>query len=110
MVPSQSPSSFFTHKVVAVRFTTSHERNGTKGPGSPYEREMDGELDGAITLNHDVLKWRRRGKKVIEWRLNTEADRLEALGMYFGISLSDEDVEGIKGTAAAIGATAMEHE
>lgn len=105
--PWLSPHTMFTHKVVAVRFTTSRERNGTKGPGSPYEREMDGEIDGAITLNHDLLKWRRRGRKVVEIPFRTEGDRLEALQMYFGITLSDEDVEGIQGTAAAIGAGAM---
>ena len=105
--PWLNPHTFFTHKVVAVRFTTSQERNGTKGPGSPYEREMEGDIDGAITLNHDVLTWRRYGKKVVQIPLRTESDRIEALGMYFGITLSDEDVEGIRGTAAEIGSKAM---
>lgn len=105
--PWLSPHTFFTHKVVAVRFTTSKECNGTKGPGSPDEHALlDAEIDGAITLNQDVLTWRRSGKKVVQMPLRTESDRIEALLMYFGIKLSDEDVEGIRGTAAEIGAKA----
>ncbi|CAK1365155.1 unnamed protein product [Cercospora beticola] len=107
--PWLSPHTFLTHKVVAVRFTTALERNGTKGPASPYETELEGEIDGAIVLNHDVLKWRRRGQKVAEIPFRCEADRVEALGMYFGITLSEEDLEGIKGTAAEIGAGALTH-
>ncbi|KAF7189467.1 Arylamine N-acetyltransferase 2 [Pseudocercospora fuligena] len=101
--------TFFTHKVVAMRFTTTNEKNSTRGPGSPLEANMTGEIDGAITLNHDVLKWRRNGKKVVEFPLKSETDRLEALCMYFGITFSDEDIEAIKGTAAMIGSTAMEN-
>ncbi|EME84563.1 uncharacterized protein MYCFIDRAFT_195573 [Pseudocercospora fijiensis CIRAD86] len=107
--PCLDRQTFFTHKVAAVRFTTANEKNGTRGPGSPLEAHMTGEIDGAITLNHDVLKWRRNGKKVVEFPLKSETDRLEALCMYFGITFSDEDIEAIKGTAAMIGCTAMDN-
>jgi arylamine N-acetyltransferase len=97
-----NPQSVVTHKVVASRFTTSYERNSTRGPGSPFEREMEGEIDGTITLDGDVLKWRRRGKKVVEERFRCEAERVEALQMFYGVALADEDVDAIKGTAAAV--------
>ncbi|KAM3416323.1 hypothetical protein BST61_g7928 [Cercospora zeina] len=108
--PLLSRHTFFTHKVVAARFTTALERNGTKGPTSPYENELEAEMDGAIVLNHDVLKWRRRGQKVAEIRFRCEADRVEALGMYFGIGVGEEDVEGIRGTAAEMGAKGLLHD
>jgi len=102
-VPSMDPASFFTHKVVCVRFTTDRER--TDGaPGSPGEAEMEGEIDGSLSLNDAVLKWRRRGEKVMEIVFKTEKDRIDALEKYFGITISDADAESINGTAAAIGA------
>jgi arylamine N-acetyltransferase len=101
--PWTSRHSFFTHKIVAVRFSTDRERNGPGGPGSPSEAALEGEVDGAITINQNVLKWRRNGKKICDWHFQNEDDRLMALEMYFGIVLADEDKEAIAGTAAAMG-------
>ncbi|EGP89451.1 unnamed protein product [Zymoseptoria tritici ST99CH_1E4] len=101
--PSTSRHTFFTHKVVAVRFTTSQERNGSSGTGSPSESSLEGEIDGAITLNQNVLKWRRNGKKVVEWHFQSEEERVSALEMYFGVTFEAEDREAIEGTAAALG-------
>ncbi|EME45804.1 hypothetical protein DOTSEDRAFT_79667 [Dothistroma septosporum NZE10] len=109
LAPSSSRHSFFTHKVVAVRFSTSAEINGPQGPGSPNEAALASPVDGAITLNHDVLKWRRRGQKVVEWTLKSEEERVQALEMYFGIEVGEEDVRAIEGTAAEVGARAMLH-
>jgi hypothetical protein len=103
MAPWLSRHSFFTHKIVAVRFTTDRETNGSKGPRSPGEETLEGEIDGTIAINQNVLKWRRGGKKEVEWHFKSEEDRVKALVMYFGIVLSDEDRDGIEGTAAAIG-------
>lgn len=105
--PWRSPQTFFTHQVVGVRFTVSGEvgpegRRGG-GSGSPGEEALEGEIDGALALNQDVLKWRRHGEKVLDVKFNSEAERLEALRMYFGIRLREEDVEAIKGAAAEVG-------
>lgn len=101
--PWLDPSTFFTHKVVCVRFTTDREKQDAP-PRSPGEVEMEGEIDGSLSLNQDVLKWRRKGEKVMELHFESEEDRVQALEKYFGIKLSDEDAESINGTAAAIGA------
>lgn len=107
--PSHSPHSFFTHKVVAVRFSTEREINGPQGPGSPDEAALASPIDGAITLNHDVLTWRRKGRKVVEWPLRSEEERLHALEMFFGTTLSEEEREAILDTAAMVGARVMDH-
>lgn len=107
MEPWLNPHTMFTHKVVAVRFTTDREVDKGDGPGSPSEQALEGEVDGSLTVNHDVLKWRKRGKKVVEVPFKTEQDRLGALKRYFGITFEEEDIAGIRGTAAAIGASAL---
>ena len=109
--PSTNPQTFFTHTLVASRFTFSTEKNSTRGPCHPSSSSNTptlshpappGEIDGAITLVHDILKWRRKGKKVVEWKLKDEGERVQALEMYYGIVLDEEDREAIRGTAAAI--------
>ena len=99
--------TMFTHKVVAVRFTTDQEVESAEGPGSPNEDALKGEIDGSLTINHDVLKWRRHGKKLVEIPFKTDQDRVAALQRYFGITLADEDREAIINTAAMIGVKAM---
>ena len=105
--PSKNPHSFFTHKVVAVRFTTENEVEGADGPGSPEEAALEGEIDGSITINHDTLKWRRHGKKVVTIPFETDQERVDAIRKYYGISLAEEDREAIMNTMAQIGVKAM---
>ncbi|KAH7016428.1 uncharacterized protein B0I36DRAFT_254775 [Microdochium trichocladiopsis] len=103
MSPWRSPTSFFTYRILITRFTTSHEVDGADGPESPGVKAVsEGELDGAIILNHDSLKWRRNGKTVLEQKLKAEKDRLEALRRYFGIVFPDEDQEAILSTASEL--------
>ncbi|EXJ84220.1 hypothetical protein A1O3_04887 [Capronia epimyces CBS 606.96] len=102
--PMLNPKAVFARKVMAVRFTTDRETDDSSdGPGSPSQEALEGEIDGSLSLNHDVLKWRRHGKKFLELTLDTEAARLRALKRYFGITLQDEDVEAIHGTRAQVG-------
>ena len=107
--PALSRQTFFTHKVVANRFTVAGEvgAEDERGPGSPPEDRLEGEIDGALTLNQETLKWRRRGVKVLDVRFKNEEERIHALRKYFGIALSHEEREAIDGTAAMIGARAM---
>jgi arylamine N-acetyltransferase len=125
--PWLNKQSFFTHKVVAVRFTTSREKpapmkrqptstegqpastegSGKEiGPGPPGEDAFEGsdaEIDGSMTLNQDRVRWRKLGKVVLEKRFATEGERVEALERYFGIVLDEDEKAAIKGTAAEIG-------
>lgn len=101
--PSTSRTTFFTHKVVAVRFTTDSETGDGIGPGTPSSQELEADIDGSITLSHDTLKWRRHGKKTVDLKLENEQQRLEALKKYFGIALSDEEQEAIRGTSTELG-------
>ena len=105
--PSRSRYTFFTHKVVACRFTTENEAEVCGGPGTPDEDALRGEIDGSITINHDVLKWRRHGKKVVDMPFKSENERVKALKKYFGITLAEEDREAIINTMAMIGVKAM---
>ncbi|KAK5707667.1 hypothetical protein LTR97_000205 [Elasticomyces elasticus] len=105
MAPWLSTNTFFTHKVVAVRFTTSSEPDDE--PGSPQEAAFEGEVDGSLTLNQDVLKWRRRGRKVMEVKFTNDGERVLALEKYFGITFAEEDLDAIKGSAGEVGGKAM---
>lgn len=101
--PCLNKQSFFTHMVMAHRFTTSGESDRDEGPGSPNEDALQGEIDGSLILNQDVLKWRKKGQKLVELTFKTEKERTDALLRYFGILTNHEDCENIGGSAAAIG-------
>lgn len=103
LAPGTAKNTFFTHKVVAVRFTTEGETAQGHGPGSTGARELETEIDGSITLSHDTLKWRRHGKKTVDLKLENEKTRLEALNKYFGIALTDEETDAIRGTSTELG-------
>jgi arylamine N-acetyltransferase len=103
LAPGTAKTTFFTHKVVAVRFTIEGETLEGEGPGSPSSKELEKEIDGSITLSHDTLKWRRHGKKIVDLKLENEQERVSALKKYFRISLSDEEMEAIQGTSTELG-------
>ncbi|KAK4551889.1 hypothetical protein LTR86_010790 [Recurvomyces mirabilis] len=108
--PMRNPQTLFTHKVLCCRFTTANEalNDGRGGPdspplpGSPGEFSMEGEIDGKITVYHDVLKWWRRGEKLVEIKFPNEAKKVLALRMYFGILISEDEERAILGSAAAV--------
>ncbi|KUJ11790.1 cysteine proteinase [Mollisia scopiformis] len=100
--PMLNPQTIFAHKILCVRFTTDRETNEGNGPGSASEESLEGEIHGSLSLNHDILKWRRHGKKETEITLKSEESRLEILKKYFGITFLADDTEPIHGTAAHI--------
>ncbi|KAK4561495.1 hypothetical protein LTR86_004813 [Recurvomyces mirabilis] len=106
--PWLNPQSFFTHKVVAVRFTTTKTKEYE--PGADGSEALEGEIDGSLVLNQDVLKWRRNGEKVREVKFKDDGERVAALKKYFGITLAQEDLEAIKGSAAEVSAAGMDHD
>lgn len=101
--PWVNPRTFFTHKVVCVRFSTDKELTGPVKPGSATEDALEGEINGTMTLNHEVFKWRRNGKKIVEIRFETDRQRVDVLRDYYGIVLSDDDQQSVLGTGAEVG-------
>lgn len=99
LAPSTSRHSFFTHKVVAVRLTTKGENLERPGCG---ERECEEEIDGAVILQHNSLKWRRNGEVVVRLDLKSEDERVAAIEKYFGIRLNEYDRKSITGMASEI--------
>ncbi|KAF2768390.1 arylamine N-acetyltransferase 3 [Teratosphaeria nubilosa] len=109
--PWLNTKSFFTHKVVCVRFATSKETSHGDGPKSPDEEAFeDAEIDGSITMNQDVLKWKKGAEKIVELKFEKEAERTQALERYFGTVLSQEDKVAILGSASDLGGGGMGHD
>ena len=98
--PMLGRTSIFTQRVMCVRITTDKE--GPE-PGLAQEQVIDeGEIDGALIIDHDKFKWRRGGKTVLEWEFQSENERVVALKKYFGIELDVEDRDAILGTISAV--------
>ncbi|KAF2720216.1 cysteine proteinase [Polychaeton citri CBS 116435] len=106
--PWRSPNSFFTHKVIVCRFTTSSEKPPAAGadgggPGSADEKALtDGEINGQLTIEHGTMKWRQRGTKVLERKFQNDAERVSALKQFFGIELAADDIAAIGNSAAEV--------
>ncbi|KAI1378152.1 cysteine proteinase [Hypoxylon crocopeplum] len=104
--PWKSPSSFFTHKIMLTRFTTNVEMDGSDGPGSASQMAIaEGNIDGALILFQDTLKWRRNGETKLEIKFENEEQRVDAIRRYFGIELDEEDQAAIRGTTSEIKST-----
>ncbi|KAL1923002.1 uncharacterized protein VTP21DRAFT_9378 [Calcarisporiella thermophila] len=54
------------------------------------------DLRGRVTLMNDKLKVLRNGKSVEERRIDTEVERQVILGQYFGMQLTEREVDAIK--------------
>jgi arylamine N-acetyltransferase len=103
LAPWKSQSSWFTQRVVAVRFTTEADHSSLGvGAAIPGSSPGVGEIDGVLIVNHDILKWRRKGETTLERHFRTDEERLEALEKYFSIVLEEEDREAIQGTVGEI--------
>jgi hypothetical protein len=68
-----------------------------------FEGEM--EIYGKRMLVNGVVKDNLGGKTQIITTCNTEGERVEALGEYFQISLSDEEKESIRGHVSELRGT-----
>ncbi|KAI5920113.1 hypothetical protein F4810DRAFT_713813 [Camillea tinctor] len=101
--PSKSETSFFPRKVLVTRFTTDAERIDQVGDGPQRDAgTMGGQIDGAIILWENTLRWRRGGETKLSITLESENQRLDVLRRYFGISFDEPDREAIKGTVSEI--------
>ncbi|KAK7753396.1 hypothetical protein SLS62_004686 [Diatrype stigma] len=125
--PWRSPHSWFTRKIVTVRFTTDREvlllppssaeeigdaggggwlaKGGATSTGGDEGAVVEGEIDGAIILFEGTLKWRRGGETKLEIQFKSEGERLEALERCFGIVFDEEDRDAIRGTVSEISDT-----
>ena len=98
--PWLSRTVHFTQKVTCVRFTTYTE---VGGQGMANEEEIErGDIDGALIIDQDRIKWRRHGKNQLDTELKSEDERVDALRRYWGIDLDEEDREAIQGTVSAL--------
>ena len=83
---STSRRTFFTRVIVGVKNLLGD----------------DGELEGALILGNNDIKWRVHGKTERQIKFETEEDRIRALEEHFGIKLSAAEREGIRGLPSQI--------
>ncbi|KAI1468177.1 cysteine proteinase [Daldinia caldariorum] len=102
LIPWKSPSSWFTQKVVLLRFTTDAEGDAEAPAFMSDKAVAEGKIDGALILFQDTLKWRREGQTVQIAKFETEEQRLDAIKKYFGIEFDEEDREAIRGTTTEL--------
>ncbi|KAH6877193.1 hypothetical protein B0T10DRAFT_520734 [Thelonectria olida] len=82
LYPMTSPNSIFTQAVLAQRFLMS---------------EKSDELIGSVALYGNRIKMSVRGNEQVIQTFQTEQERIEAIARWFGIRLSIEEQEAIKG-------------
>lgn len=66
------------------------------------ETTGEGKIIGKVMLVNGVVKRNMGGKTEVVQVCSTEAERISALKTWFGISLTDEEVSGIKGHATEL--------
>lgn len=85
---SQSPTSWFTHSVVCLKFLMD-----------AHSEDMVGDL----TLFDNELRRRERGEPSVQVvEIHSEDDRVAALETHLGVHLSQPERDGIKGLVSAI--------
>ncbi|KAI0389026.1 cysteine proteinase [Xylariaceae sp. FL0594] len=98
---STSPRSWQTGTVIAIKFLRRARKNvedGTEGE----EGEGQQEIYGKRMLVNDVIKENLGGRTSVIHECKTEEDRVAALEKYFGIRLTEEEKNGIKGWRTAL--------
>ena len=99
---SQSPRSWFTYTVILTRMILEGEKaaGGQKRESDDKTRDRAGdpEVVGSVTIfNSTVTRRIGGGKSEVLKECKTEDDRVQVLKEWFGLELSDEEREGIKG-------------
>jgi arylamine N-acetyltransferase len=62
----------------------------------------DDELVGTLTIKQDTFRKRVHGKKVLEIKFESEAERVKVIEEHFGIELSEVEKDGIRGLPSQI--------
>lgn len=87
---SQSPESFQTFTPLAIRFIRGE---GVDGPAK---------IVGKVMLVKDEVKRNLGGRTELVKKCVTEAERVEALREYFGIRLTEDEAQSIKGRSVEL--------
>ncbi|KAK9319146.1 arylamine N-acetyltransferase 1 [Lipomyces orientalis] len=82
---STHPTSWFTYNIVVVKTLLE-----------------DGEVVGHVTLFQQEVKRRIRGRSEILDTLSSEEERVRALSQWFGITLTEEEISGIRGMSSEL--------
>lgn len=93
---STSAESFQTFTIVAVKFL---RRERTMTSGKPSAENM---IYGKVMLVNGEVKENMGGKTSTVKTCLTEGERVEALKSHFGITLTNDEIEGIRGTVAEL--------
>ena len=86
-----SPRSYFVQSVMCMKTILPEDE----------EERKNGPI-GLLILHKDYVKRRIGAESEVVERLSTEADRINALQKYFGISLSPEEQKAIRGMASEL--------
>lgn len=87
-----APDSHHTITQLLVKFLMRKKEDGSG----------DQEIYGKRMLVNAIVKENLGGKTKIVSECKTEADRIRALKEWFGITLTDEEIGAIKGTATEL--------
>ena len=101
MAPGLSPTSWFTQKVVCVRYSTDREfPEGQQGVDS--KSLVENGICGEFIIDGDGFKWRKNGETLYQKTLENETERIDTLRDVFGIVLDEMDIDAIKGRVSEI--------
>lgn len=110
---SQSPASFQTRTVLVIKFLRRQQEEEEEDEGDEEEEEEGGkprkekkkrnQIYGKVMMVDGVVKRNLGGKTEIVRICRSEEERMEALGGFFGIRLTEEEREGIKGREVELG-------
>ena len=102
---SRSGASFQTGTVLVVKFL--RRRGEGDGEGDEGGERGGGEIYGKVMMVDGVVKWNLGSKTEVVKVCESEAERVEALGVYFGITLTEDEREGIRGREVELGKGAV---
>lgn len=80
-------TSFFTYKVICVKFLLDEEKEN---------------LVGALTLDGKTLKKRIQDQKEVLGEFVSEGERIAGLKEHFGITFTEKEQASIKGTITEV--------
>jgi arylamine N-acetyltransferase len=99
---NNSPQSWFTTAVVAVKMLLGHEHREEPKQSSSEEQPDDVVVVGKEMLSGAELKRNMGGRTQLVKMCATEQERVDVLRDIFGLVLTEEERIGITGSVAAL--------
>jgi hypothetical protein len=99
---NNSPQSWLTTTVVAVRIVLDHEQREDHKQVSNEEQPEDVVVVGKEMLSGAELKRNMGGRTQLVKTCTTEQERVDVLRDIFGLVLTEEERMGITGSVAAL--------